>query len=172
MVEDQVRADQLSPDSDEIHLFNAETLSLIGAKLVYGGEYGGAIAVYTGANRIKHDYAQPYAARAWILSTCTDAKFRDGKTAVKEARRACELSSWKNHRYIDALAAAYAEAGDFEAAIQSETSAKSIAGQDDITKNNYDSRLKLYEEKTPFRIAPFVGPLNREQPAKSDFSPL
>jgi len=53
---------------------------------------------------------------AWLLATCPSAEIRDGAKAVGLARRACEGDGWKNAALLDTLAAAYAEAGDFQQA--------------------------------------------------------
>lgn len=53
---------------------------------------------------------------AWLLATCPDATVRDGARAIVLARRACESDGWKTAAYIDTLAAAYAETGDFKEA--------------------------------------------------------
>jgi tetratricopeptide (TPR) repeat protein len=43
---------------------------------------------------------------------------RSGQLAIIDAKRACELSKWKSSGYTDTLAAAYAEAGNFDSAIR------------------------------------------------------
>jgi tetratricopeptide (TPR) repeat protein len=54
---------------------------------------------------------------AWLQATCPEDSFRNGKAAVEAARRACDLTQWKDYDLINTLAAAYAEAGDFDRAI-------------------------------------------------------
>jgi hypothetical protein len=36
---------------------------------------------------------------------------------VEHATRACQLTQWRVHGYVSTLAAAYAEAGDFQKAV-------------------------------------------------------
>ena len=55
--------------------------------------------------------------RASLWATCPDAKYRDGKLAVESATTACELTEWKKPCSLNTLAAANAEAGDFDAAV-------------------------------------------------------
>ena len=50
---------------------------------------------------------------AWLLATCPQDAIRNGSRAVVLAQRACEGDGWKEAAYIDTLAAAYAEVGDF-----------------------------------------------------------
>jgi Flp pilus assembly protein TadD len=64
---------------------------------------------------------------AWLLATHPDANFRNGAEAVLLARRACERSSWKQTVFIGTLSAAYAEAGDFEKAVETSRKACEIA---------------------------------------------
>ncbi len=59
---------------------------------------------------------------AWLLATCPDARVRDGRRAVSLARHALELA--RAHPDLpETLAAAYAEAGNFELAVHWRTEA-------------------------------------------------
>ncbi len=53
---------------------------------------------------------------AWMLATTADDKLRDGQEAVRCAERACGLTNFKDAQKVGVLAAAYAEAGQFDKA--------------------------------------------------------
>jgi tetratricopeptide (TPR) repeat protein/tRNA A-37 threonylcarbamoyl transferase component Bud32 len=87
---------------------------------------------------------------AWILSTSSDPAHRDGKSAVKFAERAVELTSRKNPGMLGTLAAALAETGDFTKAADALREAISLCGNE-TDKAGFAAQLKLYESKTPYR---------------------
>jgi hypothetical protein len=87
---------------------------------------------------------------AWLLATCPAAPFRDGAQAVKFATKACEKTCWKEPYPIDILAAAYAETGKFDNAIQWEKKAMELAPEQQ--KAEFRARLELYEKDQPYRL--------------------
>jgi tetratricopeptide (TPR) repeat protein len=93
--------------------------------------------------------ARTYNALAWLRATCSVEKHRNGQQAVKYATKACELTAWKNPRYLDSLAAAHAEVGDFDKAVEWQKNGMDLAPADE--KADYESRLKLYLDKNPYR---------------------
>ena len=96
---------------------NARSYSVRGGVWQKKGDYANAIIDLNAAIRLDPDDPTSYNNRAWLLATCPDATYRDGAGAVASAIRACELTGSKNFGALDTLAAAYAEAGDFGAAV-------------------------------------------------------
>jgi len=82
---------------------------------------------------------------AWNLATCPKAYVRDGARAVGEATRACELSKWSNGGWVDTLASAYAETGDFKSAVNWEQYALSIPDVPPDLRNELKARLELFQ---------------------------
>ena len=77
-------------------------------------------------------------------------------SAIGLATSACERTQWKNSGYLDTLAAAYAEAGDFEAAIKWETKAIDLIAANRALASSTDTygmrdRLKCYQRKEACR---------------------
>jgi hypothetical protein len=87
---------------------------------------------------------------AWFWATCPNAQYRDGKKAVDLATKACEITGWKYAELLGTLAAAYAEAGDFDSAVTVQTDSNTL-NPDAGSKARGEARLKLYQEKKPYR---------------------
>ena len=118
-------------------------------------EWGGpdptrALATYDELAGAYPDLVEAHAASAWIRATCRDAQFRDGKRAVTSATRACELTNWQDTGALGALAAAYAETGDFAAAVKWQQKAISM-GSGARDPVNLQARLDLYLAGKPYR---------------------
>ena len=113
-------------------------------------EYDAAIADYSEAIRLDSKFVLAHNNLAWLLATCPDAQYRDGKRAIEEATRACELSGWRVPNNLDTLAAAHAEAGDFESAARWQARAIELL-DDEKSRDDYRTRLELYREKKPYR---------------------
>ena len=115
-------------------------------------EYDKALADYNEAIRLDPQDSSAHNGRAWVWATSPEEKYRDGKRAVESATRGCELSGWKEANHLGTLAAAYAEVGDFAKAVEWQTKAIELL-KDEKGKDDYRARLKLYQEKKPYRVA-------------------
>src|SRR6184192_1957138 len=112
------------------------------------GDYDKAIADYDEAIRLDPKGAKAYNGFAWLLGTCPQVSFRDGKKAINYAIKAWELS--KDPAFLDTLAAAYAEAGDFKQAIKWETKFLETPNLSEKNTTGGKSRLALYQAHKPY----------------------
>ena len=87
---------------------------------------------------------------AWRLATSSDPAIRDGPGSVSLAEKAVAGTNRTNAMYLDTLAAADAEAGQFAKAVAVQKEAIALLPPD-RPKPAYASRLKLYEAKKPYR---------------------
>jgi tetratricopeptide (TPR) repeat protein len=113
-------------------------------------EYGRADADLDKALRLDPENPLECNGRAWTWATCPDAKYRDGQKGVGAATKACELTDWQESGIIDTLAAACAEIGDFGSAVKWQTKAIELE-HDAKNKEEFVTRLKLYQRKQPYR---------------------
>ena len=113
-------------------------------------EHDKAFADFAEAARLNPTYDGAFKGQAWIWATCPDAKYRDGRKAVDSATTACELTEWKSSVNIDVLAAAYAEVGEFEKAVEYEEKALRLT-LDPSVREEREDRLALYKNKMPYR---------------------
>lgn len=92
-------------------------------------------------------------ALAWSLATCTDPALRHGREAVQYATQACEATKYQQVEFVDTLAAAYAEAGDFRNAAEMQKRAIAAAEKAGNTAGaeGFKKRLALYESGKTYR---------------------
>lgn len=88
---------------------------------------------------------------AWRWATSSDDRYRDGAQAVEASTKACELTGWKRPAFLETLAAAYAEIGDFDSAVKWQTKALDLWAQDPEFQRRAGERLDLYRSAKPYR---------------------
>jgi tetratricopeptide (TPR) repeat protein len=111
------------------------------------GDFEKALADFTQAVKLAPKDLLAANDLAWFRATCPDAKFRDGKEAVAEATKVCEATGYANEEFLDTLAAANAEAGDYKSAVKWASKALEI----DPENEDFAAHLKLYKAKKPLR---------------------
>lgn len=118
---------------------------------LYAGkkDYVSAVADLTTSTQIEPDTPMTWSELAELLATCPDAKVRDGKKAVAAATKACEVGHWSDPQALATLAAACAEAGDFDNAVKWQQ--KYIADPSiGATNKSASDRLALYQAHKPY----------------------
>jgi tetratricopeptide (TPR) repeat protein len=97
---------------------------------------------------------------AWMLATARDEKVRDGAKAVRLAQEAVRLAKTPVPELHDILAAAWAETGDFEKAVEAESRAIELAqsAKNDVVRAAAASRLAMYQRKIPYRMPAPTAP--------------
>ena len=147
-IDDYTRAIDLSPKSDSV---------LRRRGYCYGelGEFRREYIDYMRSAELAPKNATACNSVAWLLASCTDAKIRDGIEALQFATRACEISDWKEPLFLDTLAAACAELGQYPKAVQWQQ--KALANPDfekNVSKDGFavaQRRLELYKAGQAYR---------------------
>jgi Tfp pilus assembly protein PilF len=89
---------------------------------------------------------------AWMLATNPNATIRNGREAVQLAQQAIKLSGEREPALLDTLAAACAEAGRFDTAVETAMAARRLAeaaGRQPLA-DDIQMRLDLYRGRKPF----------------------
>jgi len=106
---------------------NADSEYILGMALSQQGHIDEAIACLQKSLEIAPRSPATLNSLAWALSTCSDAQLRNGSRAIELAEQANQLSGGKNPVFIRTLAAAYAESGRFNDAIDAAQRASQLA---------------------------------------------
>lgn len=117
------------------------------------GQTEEAIREYDEAVRINPDWLKVVNHAAWISATNLEPALRDGKQALKLAKQVCQATAFGNPKYLDTLAAAYAEDGQFEPAVENAEIALKLAESKNESElvDRIRVRLSFYENHQPFR---------------------
>jgi len=148
-VEQYQRTIELSPNSAQAHY-------KLGLALEKQKKFTAAAAQYQKALELDPRHLPAHVSLAWLLATCPEASLRDGGRAMDLAQQAVQLSKDGPPEVLDTLAAAYAEAGRFEEAVQTARQALDLPA----TKNNQplteaiQNQLRCYETNSPYRDKP------------------
>lgn len=129
---------------------NAEAHYNVGSVLRSRGELTEAADQFRQATRLAPDWTPALASLAWLLATAPDAALRDAVQAVSLAERVADLTGRRDASAMDVLAAAYAEAGQFDRAVDTSQSALAL-NPDAALADAIRRRLELYRQRRPYR---------------------
>ncbi len=137
---------------------NWQAYRLRGEILLSQGEHGDAVSAYEKAVRMMPEAVNEDIRSSllnnlsWLLATSPEDGVRDGERALELGLKACELTNYAEAHILSTLAAAYAEKGDFEKAIEFATKAVDIGKKEESEQlEQLEGELKSYQEKKPWR---------------------
>jgi tetratricopeptide (TPR) repeat protein len=147
-VADYTQALKLNPDLDKdqnIYCWRGRANHML-------KEYAKAEADFKEAMKRTPTYSNLLCCYSWMLATCPDAKFRDGKKAVELAEAGTIAIGNTTPEHLDVQAAAYAEVGRFADAVARQKEAMSrLDKRTEPMRKGMEARLKLYEAGKPYR---------------------
>jgi tetratricopeptide (TPR) repeat protein len=133
---------QLDPTS-------AACLTQRGNIMAERGDFGHALADFRQAAAIDPSLADAQRSLAWLYATCPEKGYRDTEKALAAAEQAVKLSGTGDYFALEALAAAQANAGQFDAAVDTQREAANVAPAQ--VAKPLQQRLDLYEKRQPYR---------------------
>jgi Flp pilus assembly protein TadD len=137
------------PDKVVFHSWLADALDHV-------GESEAARAQYSEANRLDPAWVENANRLARLFATHPDPNARNGLVAVELARQACGATDKQDPRYLDTLAAAYAELGRYDDATRTARKALALATTPRRSElaTEIEKHLRLFETGQPVREAP------------------
>jgi peroxiredoxin/tetratricopeptide (TPR) repeat protein len=134
-------------------VFHPETSTALANLLRSRGDCAQALKFYTASLEARPNDVLAANNLAWILATHPDARLRNGERARKWAQIACSKTKNRIPPLLGTLAAAHAELGEFEKAVEVSKTAIASALQykkEDLAKR-LTERMSVYQNKKPFR---------------------
>ena len=115
------------------------------------GEWEYAVRDYALASELSPSETAAGILLARLQAGCPVREVRDGSKAVDNAYRMCVRTEWKDWKAVSVLAAAHAEGGNFEAAVQFAEKAHDLAP--DPEKAERQRRIQQFKAGIPFRLS-------------------
>jgi Flp pilus assembly protein TadD len=143
------RAIALRPDNADAHSNLGRLFSAIGQDRAAADEFRKAVS-------LRPEHASALAGLAWVLATSVDQGVRSPQEAVGAGEQAVALTGNADAAALDALAAAYASAGDFSRAVtaaERAVSAASKAGNAALA-DQIRGRIRSYRQRQAYLRRP------------------
>ena len=131
---------------------NAQAHNNLGRLLTSQRQFSDAVGEFEEALRLDPDAVLPLSGLAWVRAVASDPAVRQPDEAIRLAERAATLSNRKDPAVLDALAASYAAAQQFEKASETAREAMQLADSLGMQALWVDirSRAKLYEQQQAY----------------------
>lgn len=128
----------------------------LGEVLAEQGRWKDALPYFSKALDAQPGFLRSLNNIAWNLATAADPAVRNGPMALDLARALDERSGIRNAQFLETLAAAYAETGQFDRAIATAEQIPAMAklsGEFEVAARN-ERVLQLYRDRQPYRQQP------------------
>jgi Flp pilus assembly protein TadD len=137
------------PESDQAH-------QALGIAFQNQGKYNAAIVEYQKAIDLEPQNLAAQNSLAWLLATCGDGSLRNGTRSLDLARRMERVTGGQSPQILDTLAAALAENGRFDEAVQTAKQAcqLAVAQTNPALVTALQKRIELYQSRSPYHEAP------------------
>ena len=129
---------------------------LLSHLLAESGDLTGALAACRALLDLDPNSVPGHNNQAWLLAVGSDG-MRDGLRAVELATKACELSAWTDPLALNTLAAAFAEVGDFDLALEDSSRALAYPEFDKVHGKLARKQQELYRLKKPYHDPVFIS---------------
>jgi tetratricopeptide (TPR) repeat protein len=137
----------------------AEALGNLGRMLLGAGRPQEAVPHFRKALELRPGWVELMSALARVLVTSGEPNAANAQEAVRLAEKAAELTSYSQSSVLDTLAAAYADAGRFDAAVRTQQKVLDLLGQsaDKGFAEAAANRLLIYKAGRTLRQGPAPG---------------
>jgi len=117
------------------------------------GRYGDAVETLRAGLELSPDHAALAGALAWMLSTCPDDSVADGAEAVRLAEQMAPQAGPQDAGALKTLAAAYAQAGNYELALRTARRALgvAVAAGDKRMEELIGAEIEHFQARRPYR---------------------
>jgi tetratricopeptide (TPR) repeat protein len=115
------------------------------------GKHAEAVADYEKAIKLRPHDQGVLNNLAWVLATSPDEEVRNAKRSIELAMQACQATQFQKAHVLSTLAAGYAEAGEWDKAVEWSKKAVELGHDDAETAEQLKKELASYESKQPWR---------------------
>jgi tetratricopeptide (TPR) repeat protein len=150
------RREEAMADLNEAIKFDPQSARLFNRRAMmhyFNREFAKSVRDHTSALKCEPNNGTTFNYLAWVWSTAPDPSVRNGRRALECATRACELTEWQTPGFLDTLAAAHAEVGNFAEAEKWADRAADLADTEP-NRQEYLTRADKYRLRQPLRIIP------------------
>jgi tetratricopeptide (TPR) repeat protein len=133
---------------------NADAHAVVGLVHLVRGEYTEALGEYDRALELDGENKAALRGKIVLLSSCGDAKLRDGKKARDLGAKLAQVAGKDDASSSILLGLAVAECGDFERAVELVKKGLESGSLPVVTRKWAEGLLRVFQSRSPWRLRP------------------